>query len=140
MLALVFAAEFVLYLGFFYLLGLILQMGVPFDALRASFHRLWLGAAATMVCMVAYMLMHLWGAGPDTYRPVGAFLIWASRVGIWIWVATSVYRVTRWRKGKLAISVLAGLALSFGIDVALEKLQETTPVLPALGDWILRLC
>ena len=53
---------------------------------------------------------------------------------------TSVYRVTRWRKGKLALAVLAGLALNYGMDAAIAKIGETTPLLPALGEWVLRLC
>lgn len=140
MLALVLGAQFVVYGAFFYLHGLVLQMGVPLDALRAAFHRLWIGVAATLVCLVAYMILRLSGASPETLRAVGGALIWLLRAGVWTWVETSVYRVTRWRKGKLAVSVLAGLALNVGMDAALAKLGESTPLLPALGEWILRPC
>ncbi len=140
MLALVLGVQFVLYGGFFYLSGLVLQMGVPLDALRAAFHRLWIGVAATLVCLVAYMILRLSGASPGTNQTAGEVLVWLLRAGVWTWVETSVYRVTRWRKGKLAISVLAGLALNYGMDAALAKLGESTPILPALGEWILRLC
>ena len=140
MLALLLGVQFVLYGGFFYLHGIVLQMGVPFDALRAAFHRLWIGVAATLACLVAYMILRMSGASTETSLSAGAVLLWLSRAGVWIWVETSVYRVTRWRKGKLAISVVAGLALNYGMDAAIAKLGESTPILPALGEWVLRLC
>jgi hypothetical protein len=140
MLALLLGAQFILYAGFFYLLGLVLQMGVPLDALRAAFHRLWLGVAATLACLVVYMFFRMWGTSTETSLSAGTGLLWLFRAGVWIWVETSVYRVTRWRKGKLAISVLAGLALNFGLDAAIAKLGESTPILPALGAWVLHLC
>jgi hypothetical protein len=140
MLALVLGAQFLLYAGFFYLHGLVFQMGVPLDALRAAFHRLWLGVAATLVILVAYMIFRMCRGSVETAVSAGAVLIWLVRAGVWIWVETSVYRVTRWRKGKLALAVLAGLALNYGMDAAIAKIGETTPLLPALGEWVLRLC
>jgi len=140
MLALVLGAQFLLYGGFFYLHGLVLRMGVPFDALRAAFHRLWLGVAATLVCLVAHMILRMSGAAPETALTVGAALLWLLRAAVWTWVETSVYRVTRWRKGRLAVAVLAGLGLNLGMDAALAKLGESVPVLPALGEWVLRVC
>ena len=140
MLALLLGVQFVLYGGFFYLHGLVLRMGVPFDALRAAFHRLWIGVAATLACLVVHMILRMSGASTETGLTVGAVLLWVFRAGVWIWVETSVYRVTRWRKGKLAVSVLAGLALNYGMDAAIAKIGESTPILPALGEWVLRLC
>lgn len=140
MLALVLGAQFVLYGAFFYLLGLVLQMGVPLDALKGAFHRLWLGVSATLICLVAHMIFRLSGASAETNRMVGSSLAWLLRAGVWVWVATAVYRVTRWRKGKLAISVVAGLALNVGMDAAIERIQSSIPILPALGEWVLRPC
>jgi hypothetical protein len=134
------AAKFAVTCGLFYLLGLVLQIGVPLDSLRAGFHRTWLGAAATMVCLVAYMVLHLSGLSPEANRAAGTGLIWVLRLAVWTWVATHVYRVTRWRKGKLAAVVAAGLALDFAIDFGLARLQESHPFMPALGDWDFRLC
>jgi hypothetical protein len=51
-------------------------------------------------------------------------------------VLTWVYRVTRWRKGKLALGTVAGLALNFGIDLALQKAAW----MPTFGTWAFRLC
>jgi hypothetical protein len=134
------AAKFVLWCGVFYLLGLILQMGVPLDALKAGFHRSWLSAAATMVVLVAYMITRMLHASPDTVDGVVVLFTWALRVAVWAWVVTTVYRVTRWRKGKLAITMAVVLALDFGIDAGLARIQESHPFFPALGDWTLRLC
>ncbi|MBV8881760.1 MAG: hypothetical protein JO332_17515, partial [Planctomycetaceae bacterium] len=110
------AAKFVLYAGLFYLLGLVLRMGTPLDALRAGFHRSWMGASATMICLVGYMLARLWGTRPETVQALGLFLLWSLRLAIWVWVVTSVYRVTRWRKGKLAIVLAVMIGLDAGID------------------------
>src|SRR5579862_3898685 len=134
------AGKFVLYAGVFSLLGLILQIGVPIDALRAAFHRSWMGAAATMVCLVGYMITRMLHASPERAAMVVVFLTWALRVAIWTWVVTSVYRVTRWRKGKLALMMAVVLALDFGIDYGLGRLQQSHPFLPAMGDWTLELC
>jgi len=134
------AAKFALYAGVFYLLGLILQIGVPVDSLRAGFHRSWMGASATMVCLVAYMITRMLHASPDTVAAVVGFFTWALRVAIWAWVVTSVYRVTRWRKGKLAIVMTAVLALDFGIDAVVARIQQSHPFLPAMGEWTLTLC
>lgn len=134
------AAKFALTAGVFYLLGLILQVGVPLDALRAAFHRSWMGASATMVCLVGYMITRMLHATPETVAAVVAFLTWALRVAIWAWVVTSVYRVTRWRKGKLAIMMAVLLALDVGIDAGLARIQQSHPFMPALGEWTLSLC
>ena len=54
---------------------------------------------------------------------------------------TSVYRVTRWRKGKLALAVLLGLALNVGVDVGLARLQsEGRAFMPSIGQWDFRIC
>lgn len=140
MIAAFIAAKFVLYCGFFYLSGIALQIGVPLDALRAAFHRTWLGAAATMVCLVAYMILRMSGASFEANHLAGTGLMWVLRLAIWVWVTTRVYRVTRWRKGKLAIVVAAGLALNLGIDLALLQLEKREPFMPFLGTWQLRLC
>jgi hypothetical protein len=134
------AAKFALYAGACWLLGIVLQMGVPLDALRAAFHRTWLGASATMVCLVAYVITRLLHATPETVDAFIAFLTWALRVAVWAWVVTSVYRVTRWRKGKLAVALAALLALDAGLDLGLARLQQAHPFMPALGEWTLRLC
>ena len=60
--ALLVAAKFALYLGFFFLLARILDVGTPLDALRASAHRTWLGAAATLATLMSYMVLRLLGA------------------------------------------------------------------------------
>ena len=134
------AAKFVVYVAVFYLLGLLLAIGVPFDAVRAGLHRSWLGAAATMACLVAYMITRMLHASPDTLSAVVGFLTWILRASIWAWVVTSVYRVTRWRKGKLAIVLATVVALDFGIDCGLARLQASHPFMPALGEWTLDLC
>lgn len=134
------AAKFLLWCGVFALLGLVLQMGVPLDALKAGFHRTWLSAAGTMALLVGYMITRMLHASPETLDGVVGLLIWTLRVAAWTWVVTSVYRVTRWRKGKLAITLAVVLALDAGVDAGLARLQEAHPFLPALGDWTLRLC
>ena len=93
MIAAYIAAKFVLFCGFFYLSGLVLQIGVPLDALRAGFHRTWLGASGTIVCLVAYMFLRLGGASIETNRAVGTGLLWALRLALWIWVTTRGYGV-----------------------------------------------
>ena len=134
------AAKFALYCGLFYVLGLVLQMGTPLDALRAAFHRTWLGAAGTMVCVVGYMLARLWGSSPEIIQGLILLLLWSARLAATLWVATTVYRVTRWRKGKLAAVVVAVLALDFGVDYGVARIQEAHPFLPIVGTWILQLC
>ena len=134
------AAKFALTAGVFYLLGVILQVGVPLDSLRGSFHRTWMGASATMVCLVAYMITRMLHAMPETAAAVVGFFTWALRVAVWAWVITSVYRVTRWRKGKLAIMMATMLALDFGIDAGLARIQQSHPFMPAMGEWTLALC
>jgi hypothetical protein len=66
--------------------------------------------------------------------------MWVLRLAIWVWVTTRVYRVTRWRKGKLAAVTAAGLALEFAVDFGLTRLQESHPFMPVLGEWEFRLC
>ena len=138
--AILVGGKFVLYTGFFYLLSRILDIGVPLDALKAGFHRSWLGAASSVVCLVAVMMLHMAGVSQEANQVVGTALIWLLRLALWTWVATQVYRVTRWRKGKLAIVVAAGLALNLGIDLALLQLEKREPFMPFLGTWQLRLC
>src|SRR6185295_4073319 len=128
----------VLYCGFFYLLARVLDMGTPVDALWAGAHRLWLGGSGTLVLLVVFIFLRMGQVPLETNRLVALVLLWLLRAGIWIWVTTRVYRVTRWRKWKLAVAVAAGLALNFGIDFALEKLGS--PFAPAFGSWEFRLC
>jgi hypothetical protein len=132
------AAKFALWCGVFYLLGLILSMGVPLDALKAGFHRTWLGAAATMAGLVVYMIARMLGAAKDTTSFLDVLVTWGLRVGLWLWVVTTVYRVTRWRKGKLAIVMVTVLALDAALDFGLARLNQDHPFLPALGTWTLR--
>jgi len=138
--AILIGGKFVLYTGFFYLLSRILDIGVPLDALKAGFHRSWLGAGSTVACLMAYMMLRVAGVSQEANQVVGTALLWMLRLALWTWVATQVYRVTRWRKGKLAIVVAAGLALNLGIDLALLQLEKREPFMPFLGAWQLRLC
>src|SRR5258706_10984065 len=129
-------AKFALYCGYFYLISLALRIGTPVDSLRASFHRTWLGGAATLVTLVVFMFLHLGGVSVEQNRRVGTALIWLLRLALWIFVTTRVYRVTRWRKGKLAIVSLLGLALNFGVDFGLDRLQgRGGDFMPSLGHW-----
>ncbi|HZE96824.1 MAG TPA: hypothetical protein VE981_07345 [Planctomycetota bacterium] len=134
------AVKFVLYGGLFYLLGFILDIGVPLDSLRAGFHRTWLGVGATIASLILYMVFRMAGLTPQQNRTAGSVVIWILRAAIWTAVTVHVYRVTRWRKGKLAIVVAAGLALNLAIDFGLERLQGSHPFMPSLGQWELRLC
>lgn len=134
------AAKFAAYAGVCWALSAALQVGVPLDALRAAFHRTWLGAAATMACLVAYMIVRMLHAAPVAVDAVVTFFTWAFRAAIWVWVLTSVYRVTRWRKGKLAVFAAVVLALDFGMDAGLARIQQAHPFMPAMGEWTLRLC
>jgi len=137
--ALLVAAKFALYLGFFFLLERLLDVGTPLDSLRAAAHRTWLGAAATLVTLMSYMVLRLLGASEESNAQVGAGLTWLLRVALWIWVTTWVYRVTRWRKGKLAVLVLLGLVLDFGVDYGLARLPENSRM-PAFGGWTFWVC
>jgi hypothetical protein len=113
---------------------------VPLDSLRAGLHRTWLGAAATIATLVVFIFLRFGNADPQTNRLVGTVLLWLLRAGLWTYVTTHVYRVTRWRKGKLAVAVLAGLALDLAIDVGLGRLQAARPdFLPSFGSWDFRL-
>lgn len=139
--ALFLLAKLVLYLGFYFLLSKVLDIGVPLDALRAAFHRTWTGGAATLACLVVYMGMRMSGADAESNALVGTALIWLLRAAVWTGVTVRVYKVTRWRKGKLAVIVLLGLALNFGVDYALVRLQGGGPALmPSFGDWNFRIC
>lgn len=137
--ALFVAAKFVLYLGFFFLLARVLDVGTPLDSLRAAAHRTWLGAAATLVTLMSYMVLRLLGATEESNAFTGAVLTWLLRAALWLWVTTWIYRVTRWRKGKLALLVLLGLALDFGVDFGLARLPENSR-LPAFGGWTFWVC
>jgi len=139
--ALFLAGKFLLYCGFFYLAARLLDIGTPIDSLRAGMHRTWLGGAATLVTLVVYMFLHMGGVSLETNRLIGTVVIWLLRIAVWTFVATQVYRVTRWRKGKLAILVLSGLALNFAVDFGLDRLQGAHGgFMPSLGDWEFRLC
>src|SRR5258706_2933623 len=100
-------AEFALYGGFFYLISKLLDIGVPLDALWAAVHRAWIGAAGTLLLLVVHIFLRLGGAEPETLALAGSIAVWLIRAGIWTWVTTRVYRVTRWRKWKLAVVVAA---------------------------------
>ena len=76
--------------------------------------------------------------GFDTLARAGSIAVWIIRAGIWTWVTTRVYRVTRWRKWKLAVVVAAGLALNVGVEFGLSQLGDWSA--PAFGSWIFRLC
>ena len=130
------AGALVVYALFFYLLSLALQIGTPLDAVWASLYRTGVGAAATMVALVIYIALRMVMVAPETIETVVHIAVWVLRVAVWIWVLTWVYRVTRWRKGKLALGTVAGLALNFGIDLVLQKAAW----MPSFGTWAFRLC
>jgi|SRR6185436_8787865 hypothetical protein len=130
------AGALVVYALFFYLLSLALQMGTPLDAVWASLYRTGMGAAASLVALVVHIALRMFMVAPERIETADHVAVWVLRAGIWTWVATWVYRVTRWRKGKLALSVLAGLALNVGIDYGLQKAD----FLPSFGSWAFRLC
>jgi hypothetical protein len=134
--ALLIAGSLVVYAGFFYLLSLVLQIGTPLDAVWAGLYRTGLGAVATLVTLVVHIFFRMAMASPESLDLAGDISVWVLRIAVWLWVATWVYRVTRWRKGKLAVVVLAGLALNFGIDYGLHK----AAFVPAFGTWAFRLC
>lgn len=137
--ALAVAGAFLVYSGFFYLVALALQMGVPLDAVRAGLHRTWLGAAATLATLVIHIFLRLADVSPETLRTTGLVAAWVLRAALWIWVTTWVYRVTRWRKGKLAVVVALGLALNLGVDLGLARLGPDRMPVPAFGSWEFRL-
>lgn len=133
---LLFAGSLALYCGFFYLLALCLQMGAPLDAVWAGLARTGLSAAATLVALVVHIFFRLAHASPESMELVGEIATWILRAAVWAYVLTRIYRVTRWRKGKLAFGMAAGLALNFGIDAALHR----AAIEPAFGTWVFRLC
>jgi hypothetical protein len=133
--------KFVIYAGFFFLISKALDIGTPMDALRAALHRTWIGAAATITLLVVFMFLRLGNVAVETNQQVQMVLIWVLRAAVWTFVTTQVYRVTRWRKGKLAVVVLAGLALNAAIDFGLYRLQGTSHgFMPSFGHWEFRLC
>jgi hypothetical protein len=139
--ALFLAVKFAIYAGFFYLIARALDIGAPLDALRAALHRTWLGAAATIASLVVFMFLRFSNVAVEVNQQVQTVLIWVLRAAVWIFVAAQVYRVTRWRKGKLAVIVLAGLALNGAIDFGLYRLQGTQHgFMPSIGQWEFRLC
>src|SRR5262245_47619750 len=129
------AASFVVYGGFYYLLSLALQMGTPLDAVWGSLYRTGLGTAATLLTLVVHIALRMFMVSPEGIEVAGVIAVWVLRAAVWIWVTTWVYRVTRWRKGKLAVAVIAGLALNFGIDYGLQK----AAFMPSFGSWAFRL-
>jgi hypothetical protein len=129
---------FALYCGFFYLLALVLQMGTPLDALKAGVTRSGLGLAGTLLSLVVHIFLRLANASLETMVRASDLALWAARIGIWVFVLTWIYRVTRWRKWKLAVGASAGLALNYGIDVALGRLGEAWT--PFFASWAFRLC
>jgi hypothetical protein len=139
--ALFLAVKFAIYAGFFFLIAKVLDIGTPMDALRAALHRTWMGAAATIASLVVFIFLRFGNVAVETNQQVQTVVIWVLRAAIWIFVTTQVYRVTRWRKGKLAVVVLAGLALNAAIDFGLYRLQGTQHgFMPSFGHWEFRLC
>ena len=136
--ALLIVATFAFYCGFFYLLALALQMGTPLDALKAGAWRAGLGLAGTLLSLVVLIFLRLANAAEETMVQASNGATWVARIAIWTFVLTQVYRVTRWRKWKLAVGVAAGLALNYGIDVALGRLGGAWT--PSFGSWMFRLC
>jgi hypothetical protein len=136
--ALLIAGSLALYVGFFYLLALALQMGTPLDALWAGLYRAGLGLGATLLGLMVHISMRMSGSTIPAMARTSEILTWGFRIAIWTWVLTWVYRVTRWRKWKLAVGVAAGLALNAGADFVLRRLGED--YMPSFGTWLLRLC
>ena len=130
------AGSVVVYAAFFYLISLVLQIGTPLDAVWASLYRTGLGSAAAMATLVIHIMFRMFFASPETTELAGHVAVWVLRLAVWIWVTTWVYRVTRWRKWKLAVVVLAGLALNVGMDYGLQK----AALVPSFGTWAFRLC
>jgi hypothetical protein len=137
-LAVLIAGTFALYCGCFYLLALALRMGAPLDALKAGVARSGLGLAGTLLSLVVHIFLRLADASLETMVLASDIAGWAARIAIWTFVLTWAYRVTRWRKWKLAVGVAAGLALNFGIDFALSRLGGAWT--PSFGSWVFRLC
>jgi hypothetical protein len=131
-------AELAIYGGFFFLISKVLDIGVPLDALWAAVHRAWLGAAGTLLLLVVHIFLRLGGAEPDTLELAVTVAVWFIRAGVWTWVTTRVYRVTRWRKWKLAVVVAGGLALNGGVEFGLSRLGAWSA--PSFGSWVFRLC
>jgi hypothetical protein len=133
--------KFAIYAGFFFLISKVLDIGTPMDSLRAALHRTWLGAAATIATLVVFIFLRFGNVAVETNQQVQTVVIWLLRAAVWIWVTAQVYRVTRWRKWKLAVVVLAGLALNAAIDIGLYRLQGTSHgFMPSFGHWEFRLC
>ena len=137
-LAVLIVGTFAIYCGFFYLLGLALQMGVPLDALKAGVVRSGLGLAGTLLSLVVHIFLRLADASVETMVLASTVAGWAARIAAWTFVLTWAYRVTRWRKWKLAVGVAAGLAVNLGIDFTLGRLGGAWS--PAFGSWVFRLC
>jgi hypothetical protein len=131
-------AQFVLYLVFYFGMSKALVLGSGLDPVKAAFHRSWLGGGATLGVLVVYMSCRLAKVEPESSRMIGAASVWLLRLPVWILATIWVYRVTRWRKGKLAILVALGLALNLGGDLMIERLLG--PGAPAFGQWVFRLC
>ena len=136
--AVLIVAHFAIYCGFFYLLALALQMGAPLDALKAGVTRSGLGFAGTLLSLVVHIFLRLANASLEIMVRASDMAVWAARIGIWVFVLTWAYRVTRWRKWKLAVGVAAGLAVNYGIDFALSRMGEAWT--PFFGSWAFRLC
>jgi len=136
LLAVLFVGALVVYGLFYYLIALALQIGTPLDAVWAALYRTGLGVAATLLTLVVHIFLRLADASTEGMATAGHLSVWVLRLAVWIWVTTWVYRVTRWRKGKLAVVVLAGLALNFGLDYGLQKAAFA----PTFGTWVFRLC
>lgn len=132
-------ATFFLYLGFYFLVAWVLRMGTPMDAVWASLHRVGLGGTATLLLLVVFIFLRLADVSLETNMLVGTALLWGLRLGIWTWATIRVYRVTRWRKWKLAVVVVAGLALNLGIDAASSRFLSTGPLKPSFNSWEFRL-
>jgi hypothetical protein len=135
LLGLLFVGAFVVYGAFYYLISLGVQIGTPLDAVWAALYRTGLGVAATLLTLVVHIILRFADVSTQGMETAGRISVWVLRIAVWIWVTTWVYRVTRWRKGKLAVVVLAGLALNFGVDYGLQKAAFA----PTFGTWVFRL-
>ncbi len=138
--ALFLACEYLVYVAFFLLASRLIRMGTGKDAGWAAFHRTWVGAGLTLALIVFYMAVHVSGMPVEQSRVAGKIVIWLLRAVAWVIAVRWVYRETRWRRGKLATFVLAGLALNAAIDFGMAKFATGTPLMPSFDYWDFQLC
>jgi hypothetical protein len=136
---LILTSTFLVDSGFYLLMAWILRMGTPIDAVRAAIHRVGLGGAATLLLLVVFIFLRLAEVPPETNKGVGTVLLWILRLGIWTWVTLRIYRVTWWRKWKLAAVVAGGLALNLGVDASSDRICSAGAFKPSFNSWEFRL-